>query len=60
MYVYYASMLRCCHLVWILIRTDHPCLRVGCHSDLLLKLGVLFGDIKKLTIERYTCFTRRG
>jgi hypothetical protein len=27
MYVlYYASMLRCCHLVWILVRTDHPLL----------------------------------
>jgi hypothetical protein len=30
--VYYASMLRCWHLVWILIRTDHPCLGVGCHT----------------------------
>jgi hypothetical protein len=29
--VYYASMLRCWHLVWILVRTDHPCLGVGCH-----------------------------
>jgi hypothetical protein len=24
--VYYASMLRCWHLIWILVRTDHPCL----------------------------------
>jgi hypothetical protein len=32
MYVlYYASMLLCWHLVWILIRTNHPCLGVGCH-----------------------------
>jgi hypothetical protein len=32
MYVlYYASMLRCGHLVWILVRTNHPCLGVGCH-----------------------------
>jgi hypothetical protein len=30
--VYYVSMLRCWHLVWILVRTDHPCLGVGCHS----------------------------
>jgi hypothetical protein len=30
--VYYMSMLWCWHLVWILVRTDHPCLRVGCHS----------------------------
>jgi hypothetical protein len=32
MYVlYYASMLQCWHLVWILVRTDHPYLGVGCH-----------------------------
>jgi hypothetical protein len=31
--VYYASMLRCWHLVWMLVRTDHPCLGVGCHSS---------------------------
>jgi hypothetical protein len=32
MYVlYYVSMLRCWHLVWILVRTDHPCFGVGCH-----------------------------
>jgi hypothetical protein len=30
--VYYASMLRCWHLVWILVRTDHPYLGVGRHS----------------------------
>jgi hypothetical protein len=29
--MYYASMLQCWHLVWILVRTDHPCLGVGCH-----------------------------
>jgi hypothetical protein len=33
MYVlYYASILWCWHLVWILVRTDYPCLGVGCHS----------------------------
>jgi hypothetical protein len=33
MYVlYYASMLRCWHLVCILVRTDHPCLGLGCHT----------------------------
>jgi hypothetical protein len=31
--VYYASILRCWHLVWILVRTDHPCLGVRCHTD---------------------------
>jgi hypothetical protein len=30
--VYYASMLRYWHLIWILIRTDHPCLGVRCHN----------------------------
>jgi hypothetical protein len=30
--VYYASMLRCWYLVWILVWIDHPCLGVGCHS----------------------------
>jgi hypothetical protein len=29
--VYYVSMLRCWHLIWILVRTDHPCIGVGCH-----------------------------
>jgi hypothetical protein len=29
-------------------------------SDLLLKLGVLFGSMDKLTLERDTCFARRG
>jgi hypothetical protein len=33
MYVlYYVSMLQCWHLVWILVRTNHPCLGAGCHS----------------------------
>jgi hypothetical protein len=33
MYVlYYASMLRCWHLVWILVRTDNPYLGVECHN----------------------------
>jgi hypothetical protein len=33
MYVlYYASMLRCWHLIWILVMIDHPCLGVGCHK----------------------------
>jgi hypothetical protein len=30
--VYYASMLQCWQLVWILVRADHPCLGVGCHT----------------------------
>jgi hypothetical protein len=33
MYVlYYALMLQCWHLVWILVRTNYPCLGVECHS----------------------------
>jgi hypothetical protein len=30
--LYYASILRCWHLVWILVRTDRPYLGVGCHN----------------------------
>jgi hypothetical protein len=33
------------------------CNQIG---NLLLKLGVLFGSMEKLTLERDTCFTRRG
>jgi hypothetical protein len=33
MYVlYYTLMLRCWNLVWILVRTNHPCLGVGHHN----------------------------
>jgi hypothetical protein len=28
----YAPMLRCWHLIWILVMTDHPCLGVECHT----------------------------
>jgi hypothetical protein len=38
--VYYVSMLRCWHLVWILVWTDHPCLGVGCHSCYLSLLSL--------------------
>jgi hypothetical protein len=30
--VYYASMLRCWQLIRILVRTNYPSLRVGCHK----------------------------
>jgi hypothetical protein len=33
------------------------CSQIG---NLLLKLGVLFGSMEKLTLERDTCFTKRG
>jgi hypothetical protein len=33
------------------------CSQIG---NLLLKLGILFGNMEKLTFERDTCFTRRG
>jgi hypothetical protein len=32
--VYYASTLHYWYLVWILVRTDHPCLGVGCHNNI--------------------------
>jgi hypothetical protein len=33
------------------------CSQIG---NLLLKLGVFFGSMEKLTLERNACFTRRG
>jgi hypothetical protein len=30
--IYYVSMLRCWQLVWILVKTNHPCLRVVHHT----------------------------
>jgi hypothetical protein len=30
--MYYVSMLRCWQPVRILVRTNYPCLRVGCHN----------------------------
>jgi hypothetical protein len=42
MYVlYYASMLWCWHLVWILVRTDHPCLGVGHHSSYQSRTSII-------------------
>jgi hypothetical protein len=32
--VYYVSMLRCWHLIRILVRTDHHCLGVGRHTSM--------------------------
>jgi hypothetical protein len=33
MYVlYYPSMLQCWHLIWILVKSDHPYLEVECHN----------------------------
>jgi hypothetical protein len=34
----YASMLRCYQLIRLLVRTNHPCLRVGHHSEFLFGL----------------------
>jgi hypothetical protein len=30
--LYYAPMLQCWHLIWILVMTNHPCLGVRCHT----------------------------
>jgi hypothetical protein len=44
MYVmYYASMIRCWQLVWILVKTNHPCLRVGRHKSISEILFLLNG-----------------
>jgi hypothetical protein len=41
--------------------TQNSFLKTRCQiSDLLLKLGVLFGSMDKLILERDICFTRRG
>jgi hypothetical protein len=54
MYVlYYASMLRCWHLIWILVRTDHPCLGVGCHTPIDL-------EATNLLILRWFYYTHIG
>jgi hypothetical protein len=68
MYVmYYALMLRCWQLVMILVKTNHPCLRVGCHS-IGLEVSYGTGDNKHkemLTFEvasfniRYNCILER-
>jgi hypothetical protein len=42
MYVlYYVLMLRCWQLVWILVRTNHPCLGVGCHSWYQSRMSII-------------------
>jgi hypothetical protein len=56
--VYYASMLRCWHLVWILVRTEHPCLGVGCHIlSFYLGIKVHQGD-SGITL-RQTAYVKR-
>jgi hypothetical protein len=53
--VYYASMLRCWHLVWILVRTNHPCLGVGCHSEVVRNKACLvaqgFSQVEGIDFE---------
>jgi hypothetical protein len=34
--IYYVPMLQCWQLVRILVKTNHPCLMVGCHKSLPL------------------------
>jgi hypothetical protein len=52
MYVmYYASMLQCWQLIRILVRTNHPCLRVGHHThyNQVQKLLYIFLNYKAQT-----------
>jgi hypothetical protein len=45
MYVmHYASILRCWHLVWILVRTNHRCLGVGCHNACIILHNMIIDD----------------
>jgi hypothetical protein len=58
--IYYALMLRCWQLVRILVKTNHPCLRVGHHSLKYYCLGIIecFGDefLRRSTIADTQCF----
>jgi hypothetical protein len=40
--MYYALMLRCWQLIKILVRTNHPCLRVGCHNYTQILALIIF------------------
>jgi hypothetical protein len=49
MYVmYYVTMLWCWQIVWILIRTNHPYLRVGCHIHIFRSYTSCVSDTLKL------------
>jgi hypothetical protein len=50
--VYYASMLRCWNLVWILVRTDHPCFGVGCHNSIMTKTNTGITPTSKIRLSR--------
>jgi hypothetical protein len=39
--MYYVSMLWYCQLVRILVRTNHPCLKVGCHIWYLSLMSII-------------------
>jgi hypothetical protein len=60
MYVlYYALILQCWHLVWMLVRTDHPWLGVGCHNALIMPEThiVMSFLIFRLTLSLVLCLT---
>jgi hypothetical protein len=42
-------MLSCWHLVWILVRTNHPYLGVGCHSCTIWRSPVIAGHPQRST-----------
>jgi hypothetical protein len=45
--MYYASMPRCWQLIWILIRTNHSCLRVGRHIQKARKVRELLAVFER-------------
>jgi hypothetical protein len=51
--MYYASMLRCWQLIRILVRSNHPCLRVGCHNKEGKWVGYNMISIRTLSLLAY-------
>jgi hypothetical protein len=56
--VYYASMLRCWHLVWILVQTNHSCLAVECHRYWLQFSCVFVLYLSTFNLQCISCFIR--
>jgi hypothetical protein len=62
--IYYALMLRCWQLVRILVKTNHPCLRVGHHNLKYYYSSIIecFGDefLRRSTIVDTQCLLAKA